>query len=454
MGEPLRIRLKELGGRAVRVARLTDAAGLDVHEVASKLHGFVDVSPSWEFGKVSLSAGQSIGAVEIGLLRVEVRPRLAAIEAAALVRYALGGEVAPKLRATFPTGPSPGLDELLCQVLADEADRIRQLGLSRLYTQQRERLTVLRGRPDFLASFPWDDRRQDSLVCSYHLLTCDNLDNRLLRESLERSSLLDVTPRTRARLLAHRRTWCYAASAIHPAREDFAEARRRYTRLTEHYRLAHNVGEIILARERPTELFELGAVTVSGLILSMPFLFEKFVERLVREEFVPHGVTVKSQHPDKGAILDDAGEVYRRVRPDLVGCRGDEPIFVVDAKYKQYWPADRSSPKPKKRIANADLYQLFFYAQRLQLKHGLPRPPAACIVSPLPAADERAGCPEIGTRYKRVIWRAGHEHAGDVRLFDLPLTDLLRSMIDGGERCESLLADLRSEFWATTCPGA
>lgn len=445
----MRIHLRELETTTVDADAVADAAALPLEVLASNLAGIVDVEPVWEPGKLRFRAGQSIGAVEVGALRIEVRPRLAALEAAAFIRYALGGKVDATLRATFPMGPSPGLDELLCQVLADEADRIRQIGLSRLYMQRRERLRALRGRPDFLASFPWDSKRQQSLVCAYHLLTCDNLDNRLMRASLEQSSLLEVTPRTRGRLLAHRRTWTHAASVTHPAREDFAEARLRYTRLTENYRLAHNVGEIIVAKKRPTKLFETGTVTTSGLILSMPVLFEKFVERLVREELAPYGVTVESQHPDQGALLDGLGKLYRRVRPDLVLYRRDKPILVVDAKYKEYWPASRPSLRPQRRISNADLYQLFFYAQRLQLKHGLPAPPAAHIVSPLPAADERGTQVEIEGHHRRVVWRAGHECAGDVRLLNLPLTDILRAMIDSSKEREYLLADMRQALWAT-----
>lgn len=450
MGQPLCIQLDELDSLTVRQTDLTDAAGMNVDDIAGKLAGIVDIQPVWQPGKVRFRAGQSIGTVEVGSLRVEVRPRLAAPEAAAFIRYALGGRVDATLRATFPMGPSPGLDELLCHVLADEADRIRQAGLSRLYTRQRERLGVLRGRADFLASFPWNGERQQSLVCAYHLLTCDNIDNRLLRASLEQSSLMAITLPTRRRLLAHRRTWSHAASAIWPMREDFSEARQRYTRLTEHYRLAHNVGEIILARKRPSELFKVGTVVTSGLTLSMPALFEKFVERLVREELTPHDVTVESQHSDQGAILDGLGKVYRRIRPDLIVCRAGTPVIVVDAKYKQYWPADKPSLQPKRRISNADLYQLFFYAQRLQLKHGLAKPPAAYIVSPLPAKDERDGQPEIEDRYKQVVWRAGHECAGDVRLLDLPLTDILRVMINADDvKRQSLFTDLRQALWAT-----
>lgn len=430
MIEPMKpIILKELGYDTVEVEAALRATAMTIEELAYALRPIAKIEPDWKPGHVRVSAGQVIGSVQVGGLRVEVRPRLAAREAVTMIRYALGGKVDSTLHATFPTGASVGLDELICHVLADEADRIRQAGLSRKYEKQHERLSVLRGRPDFVSSFPWDGERAGSLVCSFHLLTCDNLDNQLLRAALEQSCLLDISQRTRSRLLAHRRVWTSAAASIWPTHEHFSGARSRYTRLSEHYRLVHNLAELITFRRRPKDLFEVGDAAMGGLTLSMPMLFEKFVERLMNDLFSRTGISVAAQRPDQGALLDDVGSVYRRVRPDLVLSQGGKPVMVIDAKYKEYWPAEDGGA-PSRRVSNADIYQLFFYAQRLQLRHSLPKPPAACIISPLPAEDERDGLTEIAGRYRRIVWRAGHELAGDVRLLNLPLTSILRSMVE------------------------
>jgi len=63
-----------------------------------------------------------------------------------------------------------------------------------------------------------------------------------------------------------------------------------------------------------------------------------------------------------------------------------------------------------------------------QRKRNLPNAPLAVIVAPLPEEDERQGYPCISERFKRVIWQAGSERAGDVRLFLIPMTAILRLM--------------------------
>jgi hypothetical protein len=58
-----------------------------------------------------------------------------------------------------------------------------------------------------------------------------------------------------------------------------------------------------------------------------------------------------------------------------------------------------------------------------------PTPPLAIIASPLPDEDERSNYSVIAERFKRIIWQAGLEKAGYVRLFLVPMTKFLRFLI-------------------------
>lgn len=91
-----------------------------------------------------------------------------------------------------------------------------------------------------------------------------------------------------------------------------------------------------------------------------------------------------------------------------------------------YWRADGAEGRPVRRIGNEDLYQLFFYAQRLQHRYQLPKPPAAFIVSPVPADDELAGQRNISQCFREIVWRAGQEVGGSVKLVLLPMTQIVR----------------------------
>ena len=409
------------GERRAVPASVLAASGLPVGELRDRLDGFVRLRPSWEGGKVRAEAGRVVGSQSVGGLRVTVQPRLAAAEMAALIRYAWGRDLARSRTQTRVA--REGLDELVGRLLADEAQGILQRGLARRYERRTEALTVVRGRPAFEANFPWRPEGMTSLVCTHHLLTADNLHNRLVRAALERAVFLDVSVPTRRSLSAHRAAWRGVAGAMSPTGADFQRARERTDRLTEPYALALRLSELILRGERPAGLFEAGESS-AGFRLDMAALFEAFAERSLREWAEPQGLTVRAQGPDRGAFLDGSGKPYRRVIPDLVVYRGGVPVAVVDAKYKRYWPATDGG-QPERKVSTADLYQLFFYAQRLQVKHGLTEPPAAFIASPLPSVDDREAHP-VADRYRQVSWRAGGHEAGSVALLWIPMTHLVR----------------------------
>jgi hypothetical protein len=105
------------------------------------------------------------------------------------------------------------------------------------------------------------------------------------------------------------------------------------------------------------------------------------------------------------------------------------PIAVLDAKYKDYWLA-RHDESPVHRISNEDIYQLFFYSQRLQARFGVCSPPPAFVLAPLPAKEERRGA-IIDSRFTLVRWKAGAESDCSLTLILLPLTDILRYLAAG-----------------------
>lgn len=398
------------------------AAGVPAAELRRRLGGFVDIVRGWSGGPSVARAGRRVGSVKVGGLRVDVEPRMASAEFATLVRYAWGHPAAQA--PTTARVDRQGLDELLGRLLADEAAALLARGPARRYERRVERLPVVRGRPLFAQNFPWDPSAPTGLVCAHHLLTADNAHNRIVRAALERAPGLDVSSTTRRDLLRQRAEWRRVAEASEPGPSDVAQALQRTDRLTEHYALALRLSGALLAGMRPSGVFEEGQVS-AGLTLDMAVLFEAFVARALGEWAPARGLTVREQTVDGHAFLDAGGSRYRSVRPDLVVSRDGVPVAVVDAKYKPYWASRSEAGTPARRVSTGDLYQLFFYAQRLQRQHGLDRQPAAVILSPLPAPDERGGWGVIADRYQQISWSAGAE-GGIANLVLVPITEWLR----------------------------
>ncbi len=365
-------------------------------------------------------------------LRVQVRPALSVREMVVLLRYALSGKVPfEPLRSFADLDWGTGFEDVLCRLLCEESREILRIGLSRRYEEKREPLNFLMGRPLWEKNFPWRGGKTRELTCRYHRLTYDNMDNRLLLAGLRSAAALATSEEVRGKVFRYVKTFGELATEITPEPGHFDEAEQRYNRLTEHYRAAHGLCRMLLHSLRPESLYESGKHLIFGIAWDMADLFEKFIERLTADILKPAGFSIESQAPDRKALLDGEGYHYTSVRPDLIISHSRRVCGVIDAKYKRYWPTAANGSTPMRKIANEDIYQLFFYQQRLQRKFDLPTPPVAVIAAPLPEDDERGGQAVIAERFKRVVWQAGAEKAGDVRLILIPMTKFLRLVIQG-----------------------
>ena len=421
--------LVEYGGVAILKDELSFLGEDDLEKACDILSPLVSISPDLRGNYLHVSAGSKVGVISALGLRIQVRPRISASEFCALVRYVLSGRTPPThFRSLSELTWDTGFEDALSRLLCDEVGEILRIGLSRQYEERRDPLEVLRGRVLWEKNFPWRGAKAKELVCRYHQLTYDNLDNRLVFSGLRSARALAVDRSVHASVLQHCKTFTTIASETHPGPADFEKASLGYNRLNEHYRTAHGISRMLVFGLRPKDFFEAGGHVISGVVLDMASLFEGFVQRFMGDVLGPSGFKLILQAPDRGALLDAKGQRYASVRPDLEAWMSDQVVGVIDAKYKPYWKAADESLRPFRKISNEDLYQLFFYQQRLQRRHDLLFPPVAVIAAPLPDEDEMNGGQTISERYKRVVWQAGLERAGDVRLVLIPMTRFLRLM--------------------------
>jgi 5-methylcytosine-specific restriction endonuclease McrBC regulatory subunit McrC len=257
-------------------------------------------------------------------------------------------------------------------------------------------------------------------------LTYDNLDNRLILQGLRKAINLAGDFSVRQRIEGQLNIFRFIASEALVADSDFEMAERGYNRLNEHYRVAHALCRMLLFGLRPQELFKVGKEEVFGVVMDMANIFESFVERFLLDLLGREGYKLYPQARDSRAILDAEGYRYASVQPDIEIWRGNRLIGMVDAKYKPYWAMRPDGFSPDRKISNEDLYQLFFYQQRMQRKYGLTAPPAAVIAAPLPEEDERGERLCVPNRFQRFRWQAGLEKEGDIRLILIPMTRFLR----------------------------
>ncbi len=342
MTQPEPVSLDELD-RVGAVRRLDDdqAAAL----ANTKL---VEVRPEGSGAWRMVPAGR-VGAVQIGDLEVQVRPKTSIANLLFLLGYAAD----PGFRVEDVSGvPDVSLWPALGESLARQAERALGPGVLQGYVTTDESLALVRGRirvSDQIAHRPGILLPLDVRYDEY---AADIPENQLLRTALRRMLMVPgLMSRVRVRL-AHLDGRLDGVRVLTPGAP---LPKWRLTRLNARYAAALRLAEIVL-RNQSAEPGP-GGVTIAAFVVSMAKVFEDFVTIALREALAAWPGQTTAQYPDH---LD-----YQRtisIRPDVVHVVAGRPVAVLDAKYKL---EDASSGYP-----NADVYQMLAYCTALSLSRG------------------------------------------------------------------------------------
>ncbi|MDC0833689.1 restriction endonuclease [Geitlerinema sp. CS-897] len=217
----------------------------------------------------------------------------------------------------------------LATILARHSLDLFRRGLYRTYLNQRDRLTVVRGKLDLRDTLkrPWEPR----VTCDYPYLTADVPENQLVAWTLYlvvRSGLCDVSGNGSIVRKA------YKTFSHHVTLQPF-EAKdcmgRSYHRLNSDYQLLHSLCRFFLENTVPN--------TRSGDRLTFPFLvnmaqlYEKFVAEWLRLHVPKYNDNLRVESQKKHHLDDNEKFVYKI---DLViyDRHTHEVRYVLDTKYK------------------------------------------------------------------------------------------------------------------------
>lgn len=321
-------------------------------EVAATLNnsGLVSVQPGIGGGWRLFPAGR-VGAVEVGNLLVEVKPK--AKVGLDLLLFLLGYARNQGFRPDDVAGAvDTDLFSALAESLARQGERALARGALSGYVHVEDALRTVRGRirvGDQMA------RRPGMLLpleISYDDFTIDIPENRILRAALRRMLRLPrLSDRVKGRLV-HLDSKLDGVAVL-PA--GAALPHWSESRANAHYLPVLRLAEIIL-RNMSAEAC-VGRQRVASFVVNMAAVFEDFVTTALEEALagVPGRVV-----PQYECFLDEPEGARSQVKMyvDVVHMMDGKPVAVFDAKYK----ASSSSGYP-----NADQYQMLAYCTALNV---------------------------------------------------------------------------------------
>ncbi|WP_185859319.1 5-methylcytosine restriction system specificity protein McrC [Vreelandella populi] len=307
--------------------------------------------------------------------------------------------------------------------------------ISKAYEKISERKLILHGRPVFKSGF--GNHPSTGITCEINRLSSDNEINQIVLFGLKIAFVILSKSSFRSscsELIFLFRSICQERSFHLFSIEN---ALITLPRNHEHYRSSLILLKYLIEGSQP-DFFYGRSAKLPNFEIYLPSVFEKFVFRLIKGALEHSWLSVKAQEANSKAIIDEEGRSYRRTIPDIVIGKQGIPIAVLDCKFKpRYFATPPNSIVPRgNRVSNSDIYQIFFYQQRLMVNHKLDKAPKAAIVAP--SLYGREFQPDSSKR--TVIWPDKLVADGGCRfvLLPLPLRDLLDILSSTGSEVEAL----------------
>ena len=396
-------------------------------ETANKLLKIAEKRNSWKIRQRS----RKVGLTRFGETTVVVPPPMPTRTFLGLIYllYGISLEEVGAIDLDLEQHSSELFQTAIAAGLVRAVDNVARRHIDQSYEIHRERLQLLRGRPFWKAEI--GRVRDGSVMCEFALKSTDSLLNRLLLGGLleARKHFGDTVPPPSLR--RHMATWrALATPPPKVERHDFVTANGRLTRQTHAYGPALRLCEaLLLGMGIPDNRFD-GQLALP--IFELWPMFEKLVERIAQAIASGSGRTTETQPTYRHFLRDATGEDYGEFKPDVVVMEQSGPSAVLDAKYKPRYMRINTERKRGHRLATSDMYQLFFYADRLRQKSGLKDPLKAYIAAPrfddgtaMPSREQRT------IRWNETETETETDLTAELRVLPIPIVPIVDALIRG-----------------------
>jgi 5-methylcytosine-specific restriction enzyme subunit McrC len=324
-------------GRNRRLEGISLAGDAAARALAKAVRSVLDIREGYE--GLEIKSTSFVGRVDIGPLRIIIRPKLPSMPLARLLRYAYGLRDIRTIEETQAPTTRDGFHDLLIAMLTAETEELLNRGLARHYVSLTEQLESPRGRILVQELINQGGVRQARLPCGHYERRANWHLNGVLRAGLHFAA--QTTEDRYLRRRAHR--LAEMLSDVDLMKLDTRavdQAERSLTRLTAAYSSALTIIRLLL--DARGVAFERGGpeTQIPGFLFDMNRFFQSLLSRFLREHLGEGRIEDERTTRKVFSYALDANPKCRKPpapRPDFALIRKNGPVAFLDAKYRDVW---------------------------------------------------------------------------------------------------------------------
>jgi 5-methylcytosine-specific restriction enzyme subunit McrC len=326
-----------------------------------------------------------VGVIELERIRISIRPKFHNGFRSLLQMISFTEKLPFHMwHQTSADWASNDLMELLVRYFLDQLEQLWHKGLIKDYVTEEDNLKQLRGRPDLLRNMRVNYGVPNRIYCRYDELVTNTPENQVIRLALEVASKFRLQGMGQASKSGYAGQPMNASQHANASRSGNTSQKLNryrsefeqlcdvysdsewptfhYHRLNQHYEPVHVIAKYIVEQLAVNDIYQSSGSSFFSMMIDMNRLFEDFVGSFLKR-YLPSHYRVEAGRRITDAI-ESGGSSFRHMIPDLlVHDMANGKTLVMDVKYKNYG---------SKKVDNADIYQLNFYAQYFKMDQAAP----------------------------------------------------------------------------------
>ena len=276
--------------------------------------------------------------------------------------------------AHLKTSSSFPLLEVFIENYIEEIKKIIRSGLKSQYVNRQENLNFMKGKVVNSLNFKYNHSNKARFYCAFDEFSENMVYNQLIKSTLIKLNRVSKSHYNRTNIIQI----LHHFESVSESEDHISDFRKvgENNRLFLNYKQAISWSEVFLMNKSFTNFS--GNSRNIAILFPMERIFEDYIGYLMKN--YADGHEIKTQDKSYYLVSNHKNNEKFGLKPDIVATNeSNQEQIIFDTKWKLI---DETKGNKNYNISQADMYQLYAYGKKYDLKNGFPTEPKLVLLYP------------------------------------------------------------------------